>query len=51
MNFKNQFALYRGVQFLYVGSIPELAKFCNCQEKSIRYMSYPSYHRRIEKRE
>ena len=44
----NNYALYRGDEFITVGTVKELAEFMGVKEASIRFWSYPSYLNRIK---
>lgn len=44
------FALYKGDEFIDVGTVKELAKKRNVKPESIRYLSTPAYERKIANR-
>jgi hypothetical protein len=44
----NDYAIYRGDEFIALGTIKELADFMGVKEASIRFWSYPSYLNRIK---
>lgn len=43
------YALYKGDEFLIVGSVEELARYLNVKTQTIKFFSYPSYLKRFEK--
>ena len=43
------FALYKGDEFIDLGTAKELAKKYNLKPETIRHLSTPSHRRRIEK--
>lgn len=52
MNKKNEkiFALYKGEEFIDIGTAKELAKKRNVKPEFIRYLSTPANKRRIDNR-
>lgn len=47
---KREFALYKGDEFVTIGTIREIAKYENTQPQSIAYLKTEAYKRKIEKR-
>ncbi|WP_233191980.1 hypothetical protein [Sporosarcina sp. P34] len=45
-----EYAMYKGEEFLYTGTISELAKRHGVSENTIRYYTYPAYQNKLKKR-
>lgn len=43
-------ALYKGDEFIGIGTNVELAKILNCKPSSITHLSRPAYKKRLENR-
>ena len=44
----NRYALYRGDEFITVGTIEEIAEYLGVKEASVRFWTMPSYIARIK---
>lgn len=44
---KVDYALYKGDDFLTVGSVQELSEYLNVKPETVRFFSYPSYLKRF----
>ena len=42
------FAIYKGEEFLYEGTAKECAKYLNIKERTVYFISYPAYKKRIK---
>ena len=51
MSKENIYAVYKGDEFIDLGTKNELAKKLNIKPKSIGFMTTPSYKKRIKKTE
>jgi hypothetical protein len=47
---QNVYAVYKGDEFLDLGTAEELAERMGIKPFTIRFMTYPSYQKQIEKR-
>jgi hypothetical protein len=47
---RKEYAVYKGDEFICLGTINECAKFLGINPKSVRHLMTPSYIRRVEKR-
>lgn len=45
---KAEYALYRGDEFIIVGTIKEIAEYQHTTEKTIRFYSSPTYKKRAK---
>lgn len=46
---KSEYALYRGDEFIMIGTIDELAKFKNVKKSTIMFYGSPAYGKRTKK--
>lgn len=44
----NEYALYRGDEFIAIGTAQELSKLMNVKVETITFWSTPTYHKRIK---
>lgn len=49
MRKRKEYALYKGDQFVDIGTLKDLAKKLNVNEKTIQYYSTPSHLKRCQK--
>lgn len=47
---ENVYAVYKGDEFLDLGTAKELAERMGVTPKTIKFMTYPSYQKQIQKR-
>ena len=47
---ENVYAVYKGDEFLDLGTAKELAERMGVRPETIKFMTYPSYQRQIERR-
>lgn len=47
---KREYAVYKGDELLVMGTAKECGEYLNISPKTIRFYSFPSYAKRIEKR-
>lgn len=45
-----EYALYKGDNFIEIGTAKKLAEIVGISEKSIRFMSTPTYRKRLKKK-
>ncbi|MGD7007589.1 hypothetical protein [Metabacillus sp. 84] len=48
MNMANEYAVYKGDQFVCLGTVRECAAYMGVTEKTVRFWSLPVYRRRME---
>jgi hypothetical protein len=45
-----EYAIYKGDEFLCVGTVEECAKYLGILPRTVRYYSYEKYWKKVEKR-
>lgn len=49
MKKKIEYAIYKGDELLFIGTIDEVSKYFNVKRKTIQWWSYPANYKRAEK--